>query len=146
MIYTALTKRAMEICYRAHDGQLDKGGIPYVFHPFHIAEQMEDEYSICVALLHDTVEDGGIELSELYDAGFPEEIVKTVDILTRRTDEPYMDYIERLKENSLAVKVKLADLHHNSDMTRLNIITKQDMERKEKYEKAIEVLERACRG
>ncbi|MCM1288985.1 MAG: GTP pyrophosphokinase [Clostridium sp.] len=140
MIYTALTKRAMEICYRAHAGQLDKGGMPYVFHPFHIAGQMEDEYSICVALLHDTVEDGGIELSELSDAGFPEEIVRTVDILTRRTDEPYMEYIERLKGNSLAVKVKLADLNHNSDMTRLNIITKQDMERKEKYEKAMEVL------
>lgn len=140
MIYTALTKKAMEICYRAHAGQLDKGGMPYVFHPLHVAEQMEDEYSTCVALLHDTVEDGGIELSELYEADFPEEIVRTVDILTRRGDEPYMEYIERLQENSLAVKVKLADLNHNSDMSRLNIITKWDMERKEKYEKAIAVL------
>lgn len=140
MIYTALTKKAMEICYRAHAGQLDKGGMPYVFHPIHIAEQMEDEYSTCAALLHDTVEDGGIELSELYEADFPEEIVRTVDILTRREDEPYMEYIQRLKENSLAVKVKLADLNHNSDMSRLNIITKWDMERKEKYEKAIAIL------
>lgn len=141
MIYTALTKKAMEICYRAHAGQLDKGGMPYVFHPIHVAEQMEDEYSTCAALLHDTVEDGGIELSELYEADFPEEIVRTVDILTRREDEPYMEYIQRLKENSLAVKVKLADLNHNSDMSRLNIITKWDMERKEKYEKAIAMLE-----
>lgn len=140
MIYTALTKKAMEICYRAHAGQLDKGGMPYVFHPLHVAEQMEDEYSTCVALLHDTVEDGGIELSELYEADFPEEIVRTVDILTRREDEPYMEYIQRLKENNLAVKVKLADLNHNSDMSRLNIITKWDMERKEKYEKAIAIL------
>lgn len=140
MIYTALTKKAMEICYRAHAGQLDKGGMPYVFHPLHVAEQMEDEYSTCVALLHDTVEDGGIELSDLYEADFPEEIVRTVDILTRREDEPYMEYIERLKENSLAVKVKLADLDHNSDMSRLNIITKWDMERKEKYERAIAML------
>lgn len=140
MIYTALTKKAMEICYRAHEGQLDKGGMPYVFHPLHVAEQMEDEYSTCVALLHDTVEDGGIELFELYEAGFPEEIIKTVDILTRREDEPYMEYIERLKKNSLAIKVKLADLNHNSDMSRLNIITKWDMERKEKYEKAIAIL------
>ncbi len=140
MIYTALTKKAMEICYRAHEGQLDKGGMPYVFHPLHVAEQMEDEYSTCVALLHDTVEDGGIELSELSEADFPEEIVKTVDALTRREDEPYMEYIERLKGNSLAVKVKLADLSHNSDMSRLNIITRWDMERKEKYEKAIAIL------
>lgn len=141
MIYTVLTKKAMEICYRAHAGQLDKGGMPYVFHPIHVAEQMEDEYSTCVALLHDTVEDGGIELSELYEADFPEEVVRTVDILTRREDEPYMEYIQRLKENSLAVKVKVADLNHNSDMSRLNIITKWDMERKEKYEKAIAMLE-----
>ncbi len=140
MIYTALTKKAMEICYRAHAGQLDKGGMPYVFHPIHVAEQMEDEYSTCAALLHDTVEDGGIELSELYEADFPEEIVRTVDILTRREDEPYMEYIQRLKENNLAVKVKLADLNHNSDMSRLNIITKWDIERKEKYEKAIAIL------
>jgi len=140
VIYTALTKKAMEICYRAHEGQLDKGGMPYVFHPLHVAEQMEDEYSTCVALLHDTVEDGGIELSELSEADFPEEIVKTVDALTRREDEPYMEYIERLKGNSLAVKVKLADLSHNSDMSRLNIITRWDMERKEKYEKAIAIL------
>ncbi len=140
MIYTALTKKAMEICYRAHEGQLDKGGMPYVFHPLHVAEQMEDEYSTCVALLHDTVEDGGIELSELSEADFPEEIVKTVDALTRREDEPYMEYIERLKGNSLAVKVKLADLNHNSDMSRLNIITRWDMERKAKYEKAIAIL------
>ncbi len=140
MIYTALTKKAMEICYRAHEGQLDKGGMPYVFHPFHVAEQMEDEYSTCVALLHDTVEDGGIGLSGLYEADFPEEIVKTVDILTRREAEPYMEYIERLKGSSLAVKVKLADLEHNRDMSRLNIITKWDMERKEKYEKAIAIL------
>lgn len=140
MIYTALTKKAMEICYRAHAGQLDKGGMPYVFHPIHVAEQMEDEYSTCAALLHDTVEDGGIELSELYEADFPEEVVRTVDILTRREDEPYMEYIQRLKENSLAVKVKLADLNHNSDMSRLNIITKWDIERKEKYEKAIAIL------
>lgn len=140
MIYTALTKKAMEICYRAHAEQFDKGGMPYVFHPLHVAEQMEDEYSTCVALLHDTVEDGGIELSGLYEADFPEEIVRAVDLLTRREDEPYMEYIERLKENSLAVKVKLADLHHNSDMSRLNIITKWDMERKAKYEKAIAIL------
>lgn len=140
MIYTALTKKAMEICHRAHAEQFDKGGMPYVFHPLHVAEQMEDEYSTCVALLHDTVEDGGIELSELYEADFPEEIVRAVDLLTRREDEPYMEYIERLKENSLAVKVKLADLYHNSDMSRLNIITKWDMERKAKYEKAIAIL------
>ncbi len=140
MIYTVLTKKAMEICYRAHDGQLDKGGIPYVFHPLHLAEQMDDEYSTCVALLHDVMEDGCVKSSELYESGFPNEIVDAVELLTRRDKEPYMEYVERIKENCLAVKVKLADLEHNSDMSRLKQITGHDIERKEKYEKAIKLL------
>lgn len=140
MIYTVLTKKAMEICYRAHDGQLDKGGVPYVFHPLHLAEQMDDEYSTCVALLHDVMEDGGVKPPELYEAGFPNEVVDAVELLTRRDKEPYMEYVERIKKDSLAVKVKLADLEHNSDMSRLNKITEHDIERKEKYEKAIKLL------
>lgn len=141
MIYTALTKKAMEICYRAHDGQLDKGGIPYVFHPLHLAEQMDDEYSTCVALLHDVIEDGCVKSSELRKAGFPNEIVDAVELLTRKDKEPYMKYVERIKKDALAVKVKLADLEHNSDMSRLNEITGHDIERREKYEKAIKLLE-----
>ena len=65
MIYTSLTCEAMKIAYRAHHGQTDKAGLPYVVHPFHLAEQMEDEYSVCVALLHDVVEDTDVTLEEL---------------------------------------------------------------------------------
>ena len=57
MIYTPMVNRALRLAYRAHAGQLDRGGVPYIFHPYHLAEQMDDERSICVALLHDVVED-----------------------------------------------------------------------------------------
>lgn len=117
MIYTPMTKRAMNIAYQAHHGQLDKSGIPYIHHPFHLAEQMEDEISCAAALLHDTVEDTAITLEELRRE-FPQEVVEAVDLLTHREGVPYFDYIRAIRANSVAVKVKLADLAHNGDRTR----------------------------
>ncbi|MDE6024757.1 MAG: HD domain-containing protein [Lachnospiraceae bacterium] len=140
MIYTTLTKKALNICYRAHHGYFDKGGIPYVFHPLHLAEQMKDEDSVCVALLHDVVEDGGVELEVLRDEGFGEEIVEAVRLLTRDKNVPYMDYIRNLKPNELAVRVKLADLEHNMDMSRLAAVNEKDRKRMEKYKKAVDIL------
>ncbi|MBO6164123.1 MAG: bifunctional (p)ppGpp synthetase/guanosine-3',5'-bis(diphosphate) 3'-pyrophosphohydrolase, partial [Lachnospiraceae bacterium] len=113
MIYTELTMRAMKLCYQAHAGQMDKGGLPYVFHPFHVAEQMDDEISTTVALLHDIVEDTPMTLDELRAADYPPEVVEAIDALSRRESERYMDYVDRLKKNPLAKKVKLADLAHN---------------------------------
>ena len=72
MIYTQLTKKAMTISFNAHKNQLDKGGMPYVFHPFHVAEQMKDEYTTCVALMHDIVEDTPVTLENLRENGFPD--------------------------------------------------------------------------
>ena len=76
MIYTPLTKAAMEIAYRAHHGQLDKSGVPYIFHPIHLAEQMVDEVTVCVALLHDVVEDTDITFEALEGEGFTAEIIE----------------------------------------------------------------------
>lgn len=118
MIYTPLTGKAMRIAYDAHQGQTDKAGLPYVFHPFHLAEGMEDEASVCVALLHDVVEDGGVALSDL-EADFPPEVVEAVRLLTRTPGTDYLDYVRALKGNQLAKRVKLADLAHNSDESRL---------------------------
>lgn len=117
MIYTPLTKKAMVIAYTAHHGQVDKSGVPYIFHPFHLAEQMEEELSCCAALLHDTVEDTDITLEALA-ADFPPEVVEAVRLLTHDPDTDYFDYVRRLKENPIARKVKLADLDHNSDVSR----------------------------
>lgn len=117
MLYTPLTNRAMILAYNAHHGQLDRSGIPYIFHPIHLAEQMTDEISCCAALLHDVIEDTSITLEQLRGE-FPEEVVTAVALLTHRQDVDYFDYVRTLKANPVAKKVKLADLAHNSDQTR----------------------------
>lgn len=138
--YTALTRKAMQICYAAHEGQVDKSGVPYVFHPLHLAEQMETEEEICTALLHDVVEDTKWTLAELEAEGFPASVLDAVRLLTREKDVSYMAYIERLSGNRIARKVKLADLEHNSDLTRLLEVTERDLRRQEKYFLAKEFL------
>ena len=138
--YTALTRKAMRICYAAHEGQVDKSGVPYVFHPIHLAEQMETEEEICTALLHDVVEDTKWTLAELEAEGFPASVLDAVRLLTREKDVSYMAYIERLSGNRIARKVKLADLEHNSDLTRLIEVTERDLRRQEKYFLAKEFL------
>ena len=141
MLYTHLTKKALHIMFNTHRDQLDKGCLPYVFHPFEVAEQMDDEASVCVALLHDTIEDGKITPEYLDSAGFPEEIVNAVVLLTHKKGVPYDTYIKRIKHNSLATKVKIADLKHNSNTDRLEAVTDEVKERLEKYARSIEVLE-----
>ena len=117
MVYTPLTIRAMDIAYHAHHGQVDKAGVPYIFHPLHLAESMEDEISCCAALLHDVVEDTNITLEDLAQQ-FPAEVVDVVALLTHEEGVDYYDYVRRIKDNPIAKKVKLADLAHNSDTSR----------------------------
>ena len=141
MIYTHLTNEALKLAYRAHQGQVDKGGIPYIFHPYHLAEQMEDEYTTCVALLHDVVEDTDVTLEELA-AIFPKEVVEAVALMTHREGEPYLEYVARIKDNPIAKAVKLADLRHNSDESRLENANPETLAYfREKYRKAFEILE-----
>lgn len=119
MIYTPMTSKALRIAYVAHHGQVDKAGVPYIHHPLHVAEQMDDEVSTCVALLHDVLEDTDVAETDLRAEGFPDEVVDAVVLLTRGRGVSYRDYIERLSADPLARKVKVADLRHNSDTTRL---------------------------
>lgn len=119
MLYTPLTQLAMTLCFQAHKDQTDKGGVPYVFHPFHLAEAMDTEEAICTALLHDAVEDGGLTLADLRQAGLPEPVVQAVDALTRRPGQDYETYLTTLARNPLARQVKWADLAHNSHPGRL---------------------------
>ena len=141
MIYTPLTKKAMKLCFTAHKDQLDKSGLPYVFHPFHLAEQMTDEYTTTAALLHDVVEDTDYTFDDLSQMGFPDEVLEALRLLTHDPAVPYMNYVARAKENPIARAVKLADLMHNSDLTRLDSVSPRDLERIEKYQKAIRLLE-----
>lgn len=140
MIYTELTKKALKLCFEAHKEQVDKSGMPYVFHPFHLAEQMTDESTTVVALLHDVVEDTNLNFDDLEKQGFSDEIINALKLLTHDKSVPYMDYVAEIKKNRIATKVKLADLKHNSDLTRLSVVDEKALKRKEKYEKAIKFL------
>lgn len=117
MIYTELTNKAMKLAYAAHHGQLDKSGMPYIFHPIHLAEQMDDEISCCAALLHDVVEDTDVTMEQL-QKDFPEEVIAVLELLTHEKGVDYFDYVRAIRQNPIAVKIKLADLAHNSDQTR----------------------------
>ena len=141
MLYTEMTKKAMKLCFEAHKEQKDKSGLPYVFHPFHLAEQMEDEESVTVALLHDVVEDSEYTLEDLRGQGFPERVLAAVERMTHPAGMGYMDYVLRLAEDPLARRVKLADLRHNSDLSRLDRVEERDLQRVEKYRAAIKLLE-----
>ncbi len=145
MLYTDLTKKALRISFDAHKNQVDKSGMPYVYHPFHLAEQMNDELSTCVALLHDVVEDTDITLDDLKSKGFPDEVIEALVLMTHNDGVPYLDYVRAMKDNPIARKVKLADLAHNSDLTRLDKVDDKAIERINKYKQAVLILERAER-
>ena len=117
MIYTEMTIKAMKIAYDAHLGQLDYNGVSYIFHPYHLAEQMDDEISCTVALLHDVVEDTSITFADL-EQMFPKQVVEIVMLLTHDEKVDYFEYIRKIKTNAIATKVKLADIKHNSNEAR----------------------------
>ena len=140
MIYTPMTKRAMKLCFAAHRDQTDKSGMPYVFHPFHLAEQMTDELTTVTALLHDVVEDTPYTLDDLREMGFPDEVICALSLLTHDPAVPYLDYVARISSDPIAKAVKLADLRHNSDLTRLDAVDEKALQRVEKYRTAIQLL------
>lgn len=140
MLYTDMTKQALKLCFQAHKEQTDKSGMPYVFHPFHLAEQMEDEVTVTVALLHDVVEDTEYTLSDLKEMGFPDAVLTPLAKLTHDDSVPYLDYVKGLRDDPVARAVKLADLRHNSDLTRLDEVEEKALERAEKYRQAIAIL------
>ena len=120
MYYSELVKKACRIMFEAHKEDTDKGGYPYVFHPFFLATQMDDEISACVALLHDVVEDHGDEFdfAFLQKEGFPDPVIGALRLLTHEKDVPYMEYVGAIGKDPIARKVKIADLRHNLDARR----------------------------
>ena len=142
MIYTKMTILAMKTAYNAHFGQLDYNYVPYIFHQYHLAEQMDDEISCTVALLHDVIEDTSLTFSDLEQI-FPKQVVEIVMLLTHDEKVDYFDYIRKIKTNAIATKVKLADIEHNSNEDRSigsNLTQEQLLYWKEKYAKAKELL------
>lgn len=142
MIYTDQTKRALKLCFEAHKEQVDKSGMPYVFHPFHLAEQMTDEQTTVAALLHDVVEDTDYTLDDLRAMGFDCEVIDALALLTHAPETPYMEYVAAIKPNPIARAVKLADLTHNSDLSRSEPSEIDDwaLKRVEKYKAAMKLL------
>lgn len=140
MIYTDLTKKAMKLCFEKHKEQKDKTGLPYVFHPFYLATQMDDEYSTVCALLHDVVEDSDVSFDDLINDEYPIEIIDALKLLTHNSDDDYFDYVRKVCTNKLALKVKIADLKHNSDLSRLDVIDEWALKRQEKYKKALKLI------
>ena len=133
---------ALPIATEAHRGQFDKAGIDYIEHPIYVASQVDTEEEKAVALLHDVIEDSPVSAEELLQAGLPETVVTAVQVLTKKKEQDYQTYLETVKKNPLARVVKLADLKHNSDLSRLSSITEKDRERLKKYKKAIDFLSR----
>ena len=136
-----LINKAISIAALAHDGQTDKAGKPYIFHPLRVMLNAEgDENVKCAAVLHDVLEDTAITVADLEAAGFGENIITALKLLTRTPDDDYMEYVKRLKNNSIAKAVKLADLADNMDMSRIPSPTERDFARLEKYKRALEIL------
>ena len=133
---------ALSIARKAHEGQLDKAGVDYIEHPIYVASQVDTEEEKAVALLHDVIEDSLVSAEGLLQAGLPETVVTAVQVLTKKKEQDYQTYLETVKKNPLARVVKLADLKHNSDLSRLSSITEKDRERLKKYKKAIDFLSR----
>ncbi len=127
---------ALQIAQKAHAGQVDKAGKDYILHPMTVASYMDTDTEKTIAYLHDVLEDTDVTVDALRKI-FPNEIVDTLITLTHRKDESYFEYIQRVSKSKLAKKVKVADLLHNLDITRIKEPTKQDYERLEKYKKSI---------
>lgn len=136
MVYSNLVYEAMNLCFKAHLNQYDKSGAPYVFHPFYLASKLDKEDEVVVALLHDVLEDSDYLIDH-----FPSHIIEAVKCMTHLDGEDYFTYIYRIKENELAKRVKIEDLKHNSDLSRLLEVTDKDLKRVQKYQKALAILE-----
>jgi (p)ppGpp synthase/HD superfamily hydrolase len=135
-----MLEKAIQCAVKAHAGQKDKAGAPYILHPLRIMMKMDSQAGMIAAMLHDVVEDSSVTLSDLRAEGFSEEVIAAVDHLTRREGEAYEIFINRLRHNPLAVKVKLADLEDNMDIRRIENVTGRDIERIQKYQAAREKL------
>lgn len=141
MINTPLTSAAANLAQKAHAGQVDRAGEPYINHPLTVAESMDTEEATCVALLHDVLEDSDFTADDLRAIGMSEEVVAAVELLTHDPAVDYFEYILQVRENPLAAKVKHADLEHNADMSRYIAVTAMDRRRESKYLKALDLLD-----
>lgn len=136
-----LLETAIKLAQKYHEGQFDKGEQPYIDHPLRVMNGVESIDEKVVAVLHDVLEDCDVSKEKLIEEGIPYYLVEKLEILCKGKNENYFDYIERIKADSLAIKVKLSDLKDNMNLERLKEVTEKDIKRLEKYKKAKEILE-----
>lgn len=137
----ATLERAIEIAHDAHKNQLDISGNPYILHPLKILSYCNNEDEKICAILHDVVEDNPLwTLERLQEEGFSEKILKIIDLLTKKKDEKYSDYIDRVKTDTTAIKIKILDLSDNLDLKRLNTIEPEYLEWLNRYLKYYRIL------
>ena len=132
---------AFQIAKKAFEGKTDKGGNPYFYHLGRVAKSfINDDFLYSIAMLHDLLEDCPEWNETSLRCLFHENIVSTIAVLTRKDNEDYFDYIDRIKQSSWATKVKIADLEDNMNITRLESLEHKDFERLKKYLKAYKIL------
>jgi (p)ppGpp synthase/HD superfamily hydrolase len=131
---------AVALACKAHAGQLDKSGKPYILHPLRLMLNFQDEDAQIVSVLHDVVEDNDVTLDDLRALGIGEPVIAAIDCLSKRPGEAYDHFIERIRPNALARKVKVADIRDNLDLTRLPTLTEKDLQRAAKYHRALAIL------
>ena len=132
--------KAFLLCMVKHWKQKDKAGKRYVWHPIHVMINVKGYNEKIVALLHDIVEDTEVTVPVLKNLKFSKEVIEAVDVITKKKDQEYFSYLKSIRDNSIAKKVKIEDLKHNSDLKRLRSITQKDIDRAIKYKKAIDYL------
>jgi (p)ppGpp synthase/HD superfamily hydrolase len=132
---------ALMLAAMAHRGQVDKAGQPYILHPIRLMLALTGEQERMAALLHDVVEDSDVTLGDLTVTGYPVEVVEAVALLTHQEGQEYSDYIEGIRENPIARRVKMADLKDNLDLSRIAVPSEKDRERMDKYRAALKILD-----
>jgi len=131
-----LIEKALQIALNVHAGQKDKGNQPYILHPLRLMEKMDSDITKATALLHDVLEDSDMDDADLANQGINDDVIEMVKLLTKNNHEPYETYIDRISTNSIATKIKIADLEDNMNILRLDNIDQKDFSRLSKYLKA----------
>jgi (p)ppGpp synthase/HD superfamily hydrolase len=140
MMERYLLTQAVELARQAHDSQVDKAGKPYIEHPLRVMKTLARVEDKIVAVLHDAIEDSDLTLEDLQRLGFPENIIDAIDAITKRANENYHNYLQRVMSNQISLRVKIADMKDNMDETRIPNPSEKDYRRLQKYQQTLPLL------
>lgn len=143
-----MLSKMIVIATNAHAGQFDRGGVPYILHPLKVMHYLksDDEELQCIAVGHDVIEDTAVTFKDLRDAGMSERVIEGIRALTKMPGETYEEYQAKVFANVDAMKVKLCDLRHNSDIRRLKGFREKDIARMEKYHRFSDAITARLNG